>query len=216
MGGDAGRPMGDSHGMGPFVHLTPADARRVPWRNGRGVTEEIAIGPAGATFEAGDFAWRVARAGVVEDGPFSAFPGFERVLVVIDGAGLRLVHGDAPAVTLAPRVAHRFRGDEATSAALVAGPVRDLNVLARRGACVADVEVVAAVGASSVPFAPGVALVHAVGGAVVVEGAGGSARLAAGDSLCARDLRAPTTRRVSVADGACAVVVRVAWPAAAR
>ena len=35
--------------MDPFVHLTPADARRVPWRNGRGVTEEVAIGPAGAT-----------------------------------------------------------------------------------------------------------------------------------------------------------------------
>ncbi len=211
--------MGDSHGMDPFVHLTPADARRVPWRNGRGVTEEVALGPAGATFEAGDFAWRVARAGVVADGPFSAFPGFDRVLVVTDGAGLRLVHGDAPAVTLAPRVAHRFRGDDVTSAALVAGPVRDLNVLARRGVCVAEVEVVAAGRAEQVSFAPGVALVHAVDGAIVVAGtagAGGRARLAAGDSLCARDLREATTLRVSVADGACAIVVRVAWTSAAR
>ncbi|MFO0934309.1 MAG: HutD family protein [Planctomycetota bacterium] len=202
--------------MDPFVHLTPADARRVPWRNGRGVTEEIAIGPAGATFEAGDFAWRVARAGVVEDGPFSAFPGFERVLVVTEGAGLRLVHGGAPAVTLAPRVAHPFRGDDATSAALVAGPVRDLNVLARRGVCVADVEVVAAGPAQALALAPGVALVHAVGGAVVVTGAGGSVRLAAGDSLLAADLRAATTVRVNVADGACAIGVRVGWTAAAR
>lgn len=210
------RPVGDSHGMDPFVHLTPADARRVPWRNGRGVTEELAIGPAGATFEAGDFAWRVARAGVVEDGPFSAFQGFDRVLVVTEGAGLRLVHGDAPAVTLAPRVAHRFRGDEGTSAALVAGPVRDLNVLARRGVCVADVEVVAAGRAAQVTFAPGIALVHAVGGAVVVAGAGGSVRLAAGDTLCAADLRVATTVSVNAADGACAVVVRVAWTAAAR
>lgn len=202
--------------MDPFVHLTPADARRVPWRNGRGVTEEMAIGPAGATFEAGDFAWRVARAGVVEDGPFSAFPGFDRVLVVTDGAGLRLVHGGAPAVTLAPRVAHPFRGDEPTSAALVAGPVRDLNVLARRGVCVAEVEVVAAARVAEVAFAPGVALVHAVGGVVVVAGAGGRVRLSPGDSLCAADLRAATTVRVSVADGACAIVVRVAWTAAAR
>lgn len=208
--------MGDSHGMGPFVHLTPADARRVPWRNGRGVTEELAIGPAGATFEAGDFAWRVARAGVVEDGPFSAFPGFDRVLVVTEGAGLRLVHGDAPPTTLPPRVAHRFRGDEPTSAALVAGPVRDLNVLARRGVCAADAEVRAAGRPSAVVVGPGVGLVHAVGGTVTVEGPAGAARLAPGDSLCATDLRAATSLRVSGDDGACVIVVRVTPAGGAR
>ncbi len=207
--------MGDSHGMDSFVHLTPADARRVPWRNGRGVTEEVALGPAGARFEAGDFAWRVSRAGVVEDGPFSAFPGIDRVLVVTEGAGLRLTHGGAPAVTLAPRVAHRFRGDEPTSAALVGGPVRDFNVLTRRGVCVADVEVRAAGDGGDVAFGPGVALVHAVGGEVEVSGPGATVRLRPGESLCAADLRAPTRRGVSVADGACAIVVRVTWAASA-
>ncbi|MBM3986021.1 MAG: hypothetical protein FJ296_10095, partial [Planctomycetes bacterium] len=73
--------------------LRAADARRVPWRNGRGVTEELALAPPGASFERGDFDWRVARATVAQAGPFSAFPGFERVLVVVQGAGLRLEHG---------------------------------------------------------------------------------------------------------------------------
>jgi environmental stress-induced protein Ves len=201
--------------MDPFVHLTPADARRVPWRNGRGVTEEVALGPSGASFEAGDFAWRVSRAGVVEDGPFSAFPGFDRVLVVTDGAGLRLVHAGGPAVTLAPLVAHRFRGDEPTKATLVAGPVRDVNVLARRALCVADVEVRPVGAWADVGFPPGVALLHAVRGPVVVAGPGGEVRLAPGDSLCAPDLRVATTRSVSGGGGASVIVVRVEWAGSA-
>src|SRR5258708_2763617 len=56
--------------------LTPADARRVPWKNGRGVTDELALWPPGASFERGDFDWRIACAGVDAAGPFSAFPGF--------------------------------------------------------------------------------------------------------------------------------------------
>lgn len=201
--------MRDSHGMIPFVHRTPSDARRVPWKNGRGVTEELAIGPAGATFEAGDFAWRVSRAAIVEAGPFSAFPGIDRVLVVTEGAGLVLVHGRGPPTTLRSLVAHRFRGDDATTATLRAGPVRDFNVLTRRGACAADVEV-RHVGATRTPvtFAPGVALLHAVGGDVVVGAEdGGATTLVPGDSLYASDLRVPTT--VTVRGAAAAAVITV-------
>lgn len=198
--------------MSSFVHRTPADARRVPWRNGRGVTEELAIGPAGATFEAGDFAWRVARAGVADAGPFSAFPGFERVLVVTEGAGLVLVHGDGPPTTLRPLVPHVFRGDDVTTATPVAGPVRDVNVLVRRGAHRATVEVLAlARTARRATVLPGVVLLHAVGGEVVVREADGRVRtLAAGDSLLAEDLRAPEVLEVSGAVGGSAVVVGIA------
>src|SRR5687767_10413887 len=37
------------------VHLHPADARLVPWKNGRGVTRELALWPEGASLERGDF-----------------------------------------------------------------------------------------------------------------------------------------------------------------
>ncbi len=74
--------------MREIVRQTPADSRRVPWRNGRGVTEEIAIWPGGASFENGDFDGRISKAGVTEPGPFSEFLGFDRVLVVTSGAGL--------------------------------------------------------------------------------------------------------------------------------
>ena len=115
------------------VHLTIADIHRVPWKNGRGTTEELRLWPPGADFARGDFDWRLARAAVVESGPFSAFPGFDRVLVVVQGSGLALEHGDeAPAVELAPLQSHRFAGEWPTRARLLGGPVADLNLLLRR------------------------------------------------------------------------------------
>ncbi len=126
---------------GPSIrHLKPADARRVPWKNGRGFTEELALWPPGAGFERGDFDWRIARAVVDEAGPFSAFPGFDRVLVVAAGAGLRLEHGGrAPRARVTQLQPYRFSGDWPTSAALLDGPVEDVNVLTRRGSADADV-----------------------------------------------------------------------------
>jgi len=154
--------------------LRAADARRVPWRNGRGVTEELALAPPGASFERGDFDWRIARAAVEEAGPFSAFPGFERVLVVVQGAGLLLEHGAAaPPARVTPLVPYRFSGDWATTATPLDGPVADFNVLARRGVVRADVEILR-------PVAPllhewpgdGDFLVHVLSGTLALRGVG--------------------------------------------
>jgi environmental stress-induced protein Ves len=71
-----------------MIHLRPADFRTQPWKNGRGTTTELLhlVDPAtGATL------LRLSRASVVEDGPFSLFPGIERNLTVLTGAGFRLV-----------------------------------------------------------------------------------------------------------------------------
>ena len=43
--------------MPEFLHLRPGDARRVPWKNGRGVTEELAVWPPEASFERGGKVW---------------------------------------------------------------------------------------------------------------------------------------------------------------
>ena len=66
--------------------LTPADYQRQPWKNGRGHTTELwrATAPDGALLA------RLSRAFVVEDGPFSIFPGIERNLTVLSGPGFRL------------------------------------------------------------------------------------------------------------------------------
>ncbi len=117
--------------MAPTVrHLTPLDHHLTRWKNGRGTTRQIATWPLGATLDDGDLCWRVALAGVAERGPFSQFPGYERLLVITRGAGLLLEHdGDAPRAALAARVPYRFNGDWSTIAEPVGGPVEDLNVL---------------------------------------------------------------------------------------
>ncbi len=61
----------------------------MPWKNGGGETVEIAVFPEGAGFK--DFGWRISLASVASDGPFSAFPGIDRTLTVIDGVGIDLV-----------------------------------------------------------------------------------------------------------------------------
>lgn len=105
--------------------------REMPWKNGGGVTTEIAIFPHGASTEA--FDWRVSMAGVVADGGFSEFPGIDRTLSVLTGNGIQLTVDKAAAVTLAPDSApYCFPADRPASARLIDGPILDLNVMTRR------------------------------------------------------------------------------------
>lgn len=128
--------------MREILHLRLADARRRPWKNGRGTTLELALWPVDADFERGSFDWRVSCARVDAPGPFSLFPGFERVLLATSGPGLELTHGElAPRARLRPLEPYSFSGDWPTSAELLGGPVDDVNVVTRRGVWESDVQV---------------------------------------------------------------------------
>jgi len=113
------------------MKLIPADAmRRMPWKNGGGVTTEIAIAPAGATLD--HFDWRVSTAQVDAAGPFSRFAGIDRSLAVIAGGRLTLHRADGETVSLAPGEAPvRFPGEVDIHATLDA-PLSDFNVMTRR------------------------------------------------------------------------------------
>ena len=110
-----------------------ADLRPQPWRNGGGVTRELASHPRAASAQDGVWDWRVSIADVTKAGDFSAFPGMERVLTVIDGELLLLTvdGGEHPLEKYRP---FRFSGEAASSSALPTGDIRDLNVIARVGA----------------------------------------------------------------------------------
>lgn len=117
------------------MRILRADTHRaMRWKNGGGVTYEVASFP--APDEALDgFDWRVSMALVETDGPFSLFPGIDRSLAIVDGNGLRLTVGDAPEVEIvAGSEPHFFAADVPTASRLIAGPVTDLNVMTRRGA----------------------------------------------------------------------------------
>lgn len=111
--------------------IRAADCRRMPWKNGGGETIEIAIHPAGSGLD--DFDWRVSMARVEADGPFSAFPGIDRTLAVLEGEGINLEIGGGISVLTTASPPLTFPADVATAASLIAGPITDLNVMSRRG-----------------------------------------------------------------------------------
>lgn len=91
-------------------HLTPADYTLQPWKNGRGTTTEVL-----RIERDGQLLLRLSRASVVEDGPFSIFPGMERNLTVLSGPGFRLT-GDGINLRCDPLVPVAFPGDVAVTA----------------------------------------------------------------------------------------------------
>lgn len=165
------------------------------WKNGGGATTEIAISPAGASLD--DFAWRISAADVSASGPFSAFPGCDRVLVQTEGSPMTLSHGGHGRHMLALLVPHAFDGGWETAGEIGATSARDFNVIVRRSLARATVRVV--VGEDEAPPAS-VRVVHALRGEVVVTCAGDVIALPAGDTLVVED-NATLHTRVAV-DGA--------------
>jgi uncharacterized protein len=119
--------------------LSPTDYRPMPWKNGGGTTTEIAAYPAGSGFAS--FVWRVSLAEVRQDGPFSPFAGVDRTLVLLAGAGMRLTGDGAPLELRTPFEPVVLSGDAALNCSLVAGPVRDFNLMVRRHAARGNVVV---------------------------------------------------------------------------
>lgn len=109
-----------------------AELRSEPWRNGGGVTRELASHPKAASAQDGAWDWRVSIADVSKAGDFSAFPGMERVLTVIDGE-LLLLTVDGEEHPLEKYRPFRFSGEAAAHGALPTGDIRDLNVITRTG-----------------------------------------------------------------------------------
>ncbi|MDI3212201.1 HutD family protein [Arthrobacter sp. AL12] len=127
-----------------------AELKAHPWRNGGGVTRELASHPAATVPQASPAAapaqdgtakdgtaaagwdWRVSIAEVSRAGDFSAYPGMDRVLTVVEGE-LLLLSVDGAEHPLEKYRPFRFSGDAAASGALPTGDIRDLNVITRQG-----------------------------------------------------------------------------------
>jgi uncharacterized protein len=115
-----------------------ADLVATPWKNGGGVTREVAAYPEGAGFDA--FGWRVSIADVAGDGPFSTFENVDRTLVLIDGTGLELTIDGTKSTLDSPGDRVSFAGEAAVSSHLGHGKIRDFNVMTRRGVFLHHVE----------------------------------------------------------------------------
>lgn len=124
----------------------------MPWKNRGGTTQEIACWPTGAGLD--DFDWRASIATIAAAGPFSAFAGMDRSIMLLDGDGVRL-RAQGGAVDHRLDVRHRpfaFSGDEAVDCSLLGGASSDFNVMVRRGRWRAEVQVLDR--AAPIPAAP--------------------------------------------------------------
>ena len=117
----------------PALWTPPGQHRVMPWKNGLGETLEVARYPAGQSLES--FDWRVSVAPVVADGAFSVFPGIERTIAVIEGNGMELSQAGGLQHRLEPGLPYTYDGGTAIEGRLIDGPVRDFNVMTRRGLC---------------------------------------------------------------------------------
>jgi len=117
--------------------LRAAERVAVPWKNGGGVTREVAAWPQSAGFE--DFDWRVSIAEVAEAGPFSRFENIDRTLAILSGC-MVLDFAERSVTLDAASAPFAFAGDAACHGTPIGGPVTDLNVMTRRGRCTSRVE----------------------------------------------------------------------------
>lgn len=127
-----------SAAAGSLEVLRAAGRTPVAWKDGGGLTREVAVEPYGSGLE--DFDWRVSIAEIRTAGPFSRFAGIERRMAVISGR-LSLAIDGRSAVTLTPESeAVEFPGELPVLAEPLGAPVTDLNLMTRRARCSASLK----------------------------------------------------------------------------
>ncbi|GAS92844.1 HutD/Ves family protein [Mycolicibacterium brisbanense] len=158
---------------------TFATHQRMPWRNGGGVTYELARSPGDDEFD-----WRISIAEVSASGAFSAFPGVDRIITFIDGTDMALTV-DGVRHRLQPLEPFAFDGGSDTTGE-VSTPTRDLNVMTRRGRAGAELDVIRLHDDAEVSVGPAepLVLIGLSGTVAVSSAAGESVELGALDAVC--------------------------------
>ncbi|CAN7568945.1 HutD family protein [Bosea sp. LjRoot9] len=134
-----------------FTPLPAESFRRTPWKNGGGVTIDIADayreGAAPGSWEG--MIWRFGRTGIVAPGPFSDLTGYERLQLVIAGSGLVLETPAGEIDLRRPFQPVRYDGGTPIVSRLENGPVEVVNLIADRALCEIDL-IVATTGQNAV------------------------------------------------------------------
>jgi environmental stress-induced protein Ves len=125
----------------PIHFFERAQLHASPWKNGGGVTREIACHPPSANMQ--DFDWRISIAHIARDGDFSMFAGVDRIITLLEGGGVHLRSADGSVLHVLdkPLQPFAFSGDAAVHGRLLNGDCHDLNVMTRRAVYKAEVRV---------------------------------------------------------------------------
>lgn len=152
--------------------IDPAGYRRTPWKNGGGVTVDIA--------EHED-AWRFGRTPITTPGPFSDYSGFDRAQVLVAGRGLVLQTPEGEIDVRTPLMPVAFAGETPIVSRLESGPVEVVNLIGDRAKVRIDLQVLragAAMGRSA-----GTHIIYATQGPAALAIDGAAHRLAADHAL---------------------------------
>jgi len=141
--------------------IDPSQYRRTPWKNGGGITVDIAEH---------DDIWRFGRTPITEPGPFSDYAGFDRLQVLVAGRGLVLDTPDGEIDVRTPFKPVRFNGETPVTSRLEAGPVEVVNLIGARAKVRLALAVLTA--DSTLGVEAGTHLVYAAHGKATLEIAG--------------------------------------------
>ena len=108
-----------------------------PWKNGGGETREIVCVPSPDA----PFLWRASIATLQNDGPFSCFPGVDRVITLLAGKPFRL-KGDGIDQLLALWQPWAFAGEWPLRSEGICESGLDFNIMTQRRRAAAEVKVV--------------------------------------------------------------------------
>jgi hypothetical protein len=146
--------------------LSPESFRSKPWKNGGGVTVDIADASAPGADPAGweGMVWRLGRTAIVQPGPFSDLTGYDRLQAVIVGSGLVLDGADGEIDLRQPFRPVRYDGGIPLVSRLENGPVEVVNLIADRSLCAVDM--VAPVAGEGIALTRGIHILYAPGAAV--------------------------------------------------
>jgi len=159
------------------------------WKNGGGMTSEIVIEPPGAGLN--DFDWRLSMARLDAPGPFSSFPGVDRLLLALEGQIDLTIEGRLTSLTPADPAVH-FAGEATASADLPrssAGGFQralDFNAMVRRGKTSAHLSRLRFQRAARVTVREGVAVVLSRTSAMNAETVNSHATLELNDAIVIR------------------------------
>ncbi|OBZ82949.1 N-alpha-acetyl-L-2,4-diaminobutyric acid deacetylase [Choanephora cucurbitarum] len=114
------------------------DYKSQSWKNGLGMTDEIAIYPSDKDFTKDDFFWRFSTNLMHADCNFSVFPGYDCTTILLPGTQqkqptLSLSHlGTESTTKVQPLFPYTWQGEWTTTCKVSRAPVRCLQFMLRR------------------------------------------------------------------------------------
>lgn len=163
--------------------LPPESFRSKPWKNGGGVTHDIADTSRPGADPAGweGMVWRLGRTAIVQPGPFSDLTGYERLQAVIVGSGLVLEGASGEIDLRRPFTPVRYDGGLPLVSRLENGPVEVVNLIVDRAMCRADLA--APEPGETLALAPAIHILYAPGEAVTARCGSEAIALTGGHAL---------------------------------